>query len=243
MTPAQIAQVQTRLNALLYDAGPADGVFGGRTRTAIKQFQENNGLTPDGIYGQKTAAALMSPNAKPYVTAGSRPPVAMVPSPAKPGVPLWPAQSGVQGVFGPPGNPKCTAGRAKLPFAFRIAWDLDQKVTQFSCHELVAEALTQIFSETAAAYGEQKFRALGLDLFGGCYNLRQMRGGNSYSMHAWGIAVDLDPERNQLKWGRDRAEFAKPEYDAFWDVVESHGAVSLGRKANYDWMHFQFARI
>ena len=68
-----------------------------------------------------------------------------------------------------------------------------------------------------------------------------MRGGSRKSTHAWGIAVDLDPENNRLRWGCDRALFARNEYKAFWEIVEDHGATSLGRSANYDWMHFQFA--
>jgi len=55
--------------------------------------------------------------------------------------------------------------------------------------------------------------------------------------------VDLDPGRNQLKWGRDRAVFARPEYEPFWQIVESEGLVSLGRAKNFDWMHFQAARL
>ena len=70
-----------------------------------------------------------------------------------------------------------------------------------------------------------------------------MRGAKTWSMHAYGIAVDLDPERNQLKWGRDKAVFARPEYVPFWNIVESEGATSLGRARNYDWMHFQFANL
>jgi hypothetical protein len=70
-----------------------------------------------------------------------------------------------------------------------------------------------------------------------------MRGGTALSMHAWGIAVDLDPINNQLRWGKDRASFARPEYLPFWKIVEAHGATSLGRAKNYDWMHFQFATI
>lgn len=155
----------------------------------------------------------------------------------------WPNQKGVPSFFGKAGGPQCTAGKAQLPFAFRIAWNKSQKVKQFSCHELVADAFTSIFSETAKHYGEKRMVALGLDLFGGCFNDRAMRGGTAKSMHAWGIAYDGDPERNQLRWGRDRAEFAKPDYDAFWAIVEAHGGVSLGRLRNYDWMHFQFATL
>ena len=155
----------------------------------------------------------------------------------------WPNQKGVPAFFGKAGSPACTAGKAVLPFPFRIAWNKAQKVKQFSCHEKVAAPMTTIFREAAAHYGEAEMRRLGLDLFGGCYNYRPMRGGTALSMHAYGIAVDLDPENNQLRWGRDRAEFAKPAYDPFWAIVEAHGGLSLGRARNYDWMHFQFATL
>lgn len=155
----------------------------------------------------------------------------------------WPSQKNVARFFGPAGAPACTAGKVVLPVPFLIAWNTSQKVAQFSCHEKVADALTAIFGNAYAHYGEKDFTALRLNIFGGCYNYRNMRGGSALSMHSWGIAVDLDPDNNQLRWGRDRAAFAKPVYDPFWRIVEAHGGVSLGRARNYDWMHFQFATL
>ncbi len=92
-------------------------------------------------------------------------------------------------------------------------------------------------------YGIQEIQRLRLDLLGGCLNVRTMRGGRRYSLHSWGIAVDYDPERNRLKWGRDRASFAQPEYDPWWKLWEEEGWVSLGRHRNFDWMHIQAARL
>jgi hypothetical protein len=153
-----------------------------------------------------------------------------------------PSYADLEKVFGKAGGAACTSGRVKLPFPFIIAWDKTQKINTFACHRLVAPALSSIFAEAAKHYGEKQFRALRLDYFGGCFNHRPMRGGNRLSTHSWGIAVDLDPQRNQLRWGRDRASFAKPEYEAFWQIVEAHGAVSLGRARNFDWMHLQFCK-
>jgi hypothetical protein len=155
----------------------------------------------------------------------------------------YPRQADMPAFYGPAGGAACTAGKAKLPFPFVIAWDVKQTVSTFSCHARIEAPITSIFAEAAKHYGEDEFRRLRLDRFGGCYNFRPMRGGTALSMHAWGAAVDLDPERNQLTWGADRAAFAAPEYEAFWQIVEAHGAVSLGRARNKDWMHFQFARL
>lgn len=47
-TKATIAEIQGLLSELEYQPGPADGVMGKRTRTAIKQFQLKSGLPADG---------------------------------------------------------------------------------------------------------------------------------------------------------------------------------------------------
>ncbi len=49
--------VEMLQNALIgrgYDPGGADGVFGSKTVTAVKQLQKEYGLVADGIVGQKT---------------------------------------------------------------------------------------------------------------------------------------------------------------------------------------------
>ena len=50
--------IQTALNDLGYDCGAVDGIFGSKTFTAVKAFQADNGLTPDGVVGTNTWAAL-----------------------------------------------------------------------------------------------------------------------------------------------------------------------------------------
>src|SRR5215216_5629349 len=47
-----VAKVQRWLNQ------PADGIFGRGTRAAVKSFQRRQGLTPDGVVGPATWAAL-----------------------------------------------------------------------------------------------------------------------------------------------------------------------------------------
>jgi hypothetical protein len=70
-----------------------------------------------------------------------------------------------------------------------------------------------------------------------------MRGGSAWSIHSWGAAIDLDPDNNQLKWGKDRASFAKPVYNDFWKIVEAEGWVSLLKERNMDAMHIQAAKL
>jgi peptidoglycan hydrolase-like protein with peptidoglycan-binding domain len=53
-----VEELQTLLADRGYRPGPSDGVFGNQTRTAVKAFQSDQGLTADGIVGSATMAAL-----------------------------------------------------------------------------------------------------------------------------------------------------------------------------------------
>lgn len=54
----QVKQIQQKLKQYGYMTGPADGIFGKQTYDAVVWFQRRNGLTVDGVVGDKTAAAL-----------------------------------------------------------------------------------------------------------------------------------------------------------------------------------------
>lgn len=59
-TGPDVVECQTDLIRLQYDLSPygADGKFGAKTETAVKQFQKDNGLKSDGIVGPATWSAL-----------------------------------------------------------------------------------------------------------------------------------------------------------------------------------------
>jgi hypothetical protein len=141
--------------------------------------------------------------------------------------------------YGTPSQSGSYLAFAKIPFPLVIAWDHSQTVSRIRCHKLEVANVEAIFNDILKAYGQEKIKALGIDLFGGCFNYRPMRGGSSWSRHAWGTAIDLDPARNQLHQQGDSAQFAKKEYRKMIDIFEAHGWLSLGRLKNYDWMHFE----
>lgn len=53
-----VKELQSTLKTLLYYTGVVDGKFGSSTEQAVKTFQVNNRLTPDGVVGRDTWSAL-----------------------------------------------------------------------------------------------------------------------------------------------------------------------------------------
>ena len=54
----EVTNIQTRLKNWGYYTGAVDGVYGSKTVAAVKKFQQNNGLIPDGIAGTQTLAKM-----------------------------------------------------------------------------------------------------------------------------------------------------------------------------------------
>lgn len=128
-----------------------------------------------------------------------------------------------------------------LPYPMRLAWDKTKTVTKMQCNKLVADKFLSVFNELLEHYGLKELQRLGIDLFGGCFNYRLMRGGKKLSTHSWGTSIDLDPERNGLNTPVAKAQFAKPEYNKMFEIFEKHGFENLGKIKGFDTMHFQIA--
>ena len=70
----EVRQLQKDLNALGYDCGTADGIYGQKTAAAVEKLQKATGLAADGMAGIKTLAKIDELlNAKPqWIQQGSR---------------------------------------------------------------------------------------------------------------------------------------------------------------------------
>ena len=128
-----------------------------------------------------------------------------------------------------------------LPYPMKLSWEKQTIVNKMRCHNLVAKNFIKVFTELLAHYGIAEIQRLGIDLYGGCFNYRKMRGGNDWSRHSWGVAIDLDPDRNLLHETKATARFARPEYKPMIDIFYKNGFKSLGVEKNYDFMHFEIS--
>ncbi len=64
LTRAQTRMLQQALNSGGLDAGPIDGIMGGKTKEALKKYQSQKGLDASGQVDRQTMAALLSERGK-----------------------------------------------------------------------------------------------------------------------------------------------------------------------------------
>ncbi len=192
-------------------------------KTSLQRIQKKLGVEADGVLGTRTLSALHS-------ALGIAEP------------PVWPTQAEVRrgtSLFGRPGNEGVLVN---LIPAYPLLYE-GTPVRSIRVHEHIARHVQDALREVLAHYGQAEIERLGLDQYGGSYNYRNTSTGSALSMHAWGIALDFAPATNAYATRAPRATLSHPDCNAWWDIWESHGAVSLGRTHGYDWMHVQFARL
>jgi len=154
-------------------------------------------------------------------------------------VTVWPTYSELTSFFGPRGSNLVSL---KCPYELVLDWNLNETLNEFSINAKCKDSAERVLNKVLDYYDEEGIKKLGLNRFGGCFNNRLMRGGSSWSTHAWAVAIDFYPSKNQLRQNHTTALFAKPEYEFWWTAWEEEGWVSLGRTKDYDWMHVQACR-
>ena len=193
----------------------------------IKAVQKKLGVTVDGIAGKNTWAAIAKALGISTVTTSAN---------------TLPTQAQVRkgtSIFGKAGD-ESNLVNVKPPYQLYYC---GKPVKTIRVHKLIADRVQAALKEILAHYGIEKIKVLGLDQYSGSYNYRNSTNSNSMSMHAWGIALDFAAAKNTYGMKKPQASLSKPECEMWWKIWEKHGAVSLGRQCNYDWMHLQFAKL
>jgi len=112
-------------------------------------------------------------------------------------------------------------------------------IRQFQFNKVAAPSLTRVLNAIWEHYDkdQSKIEAYGLDRFGGTFNFRPIRGSTHLSNHAYGCAIDIDPDHNPL--GATHGRMPPDVVALFKAEGWRWGGDYHGRK---DWMHFEAVR-
>lgn len=231
----RIAALQVALDDLGHEPGSVDGWYGHNTEEALNAFLYHRVHKKAEVIDR---APVPAPVPDPVPASAPDP----VPPPAMPSASI-PHRTKVAEVYGRPGDQiRSRLVTVELPFKLRIDWNLRQRTNKITVHRDCAAPLRKALNEVRAHYGDDGMRDLGLDRYAGAYNHRKIRGGSSWSMHAYGCAIDFYAAPNGLRTRCPDALFCKPQYKAFLDIMERNEWLPAIRLWGADAMHFQRAR-
>lgn len=226
MVKDRVKSYQVLLKQLGFYTGEVDGVNGPLTVTAIKRFQTIHGAIPTGIFipaqvRQLQGSILPSRTDTPYN-----------PFPHD-------DTKALTAYYGQPGSINLHT-HIPLPYPLKLAWDTSVTVNTITIHEKCADAFLHFFEDILHEY-KGRIEEYRLNLYGGSYNNRPIRGGTRASTHAFAAAIDLAPAENQLRWTKQKALFAKAQYAPLMEIAEKNALTNLGQVEGFDYMHFQAA--
>lgn len=183
----------------------------------IKSIQERVGTIPDGFWGPKSISACKS-----YLKS-------LMPDPNP-----WPYQdqSSLRKFYGSPGDEN---NLVTFEFPFPMYYE-GKKVTKSRCHKKVKDSLLRVLTNIGKSYGTQREIMEEAEDYSGIYNYRLKRGGSTYSLHAWGAAIDLDADDNSFK---DAWPIKADMPLEIMEFFAKEGWTSAGAFWGYDAMHMQ----
>jgi hypothetical protein len=183
------------------------------TNKELLATQEAVGEKPDGFWGPRCVAACQAHLRK------------LMPTPNP-----WPKadQASLRAFYGDPTNNNVIVS-VDAPAWLRL-YDTDRRVLKISCHRKVAASLLRALE---AAYKVAPNHAR---RYFGCHVDRNMRGGTSWSLHAYGAAIDLaaSSNGNHTHWPT-KADMPLVVMEAF----AREGWLPAGAFWSRDSMHFQ----
>jgi hypothetical protein len=147
-------------------------------------------------------------------------------------MPVWPHDDNKSKIafFGKPGT---NLVPITPPFQMFYA---GHPIKTITVNKMIATALLSVFTEILDKCGhdQAKVDAIGASSFGGCYNYRPIRGSSNLSNHAFGAAIDINPENLPLG-------SSKKMHPIISTAFKNQGAL-LGQdyKGRKDPMHAEF---
>jgi hypothetical protein len=186
----------------------------------IQKMQRVIGVIPDGFWGPRSIQRCND-----HVRS-----LMPIPNP-------WPfsTQEGLRDFYGDAGD---ESNLVLVEFPYPMFYG-GQRVTKTRCHKKVAASLLRILTAIGQQNAGTREVMEAVEDYGGCFNYRNKRGGNSLSVHAWGAAIDLDADDNSF---RDPWPIVADMPLVVMEEFAKEGWTSAGAFWGYDAMHFQATR-
>jgi len=183
----------------------------------IKAMQRRIGVTDDGIWGRLSIAACQ------------RHLRAMMPHPNP-----WPNpdQASLRAFYGQPGD---ESRLVTIEFPYPMLYD-GQRVTKTRVNAKCAQSLRRVLLSIGDKFQANREVMEEAEDYGGVFNFRLKRGGSTYSLHAFGAAIDLDADDNTF---RDSWPMQADMPLEIMECFAKEGWISAGAFWGYDAMHFQ----
>lgn len=192
-------------------------------RAKIIRTQERVETLGDGFWGPKSIASCQN-----YLKN-------MMPTPHP--FPIEGTQEFIE-FYGPHGEKnRYSPPSKKITLPFTIYYD-QSPVQSLHVHEKCADSLQRVFQRLESVYPDNASReAAGILVYNGIYNPRLKRGSlNSWSMHAWMNAIDLNASKNGNKTSWPVKATMPIEV---MECFAKEGWLSAGAFWGRDAMHFQ----
>lgn len=182
--------------------------------------QEDRADCDDGFWGPKSIAACQR-----HLRA------------LMPRVIPWPKpdQASLRHFYGAPGD---ESNLVPIAFPFPLYYG-GKLVRTTRCHKKVADSLLRILRDIGTLYFDAPGIMEEAEDYGGIFNFRPKRGGTTWSLHAWGAAIDLDDDDNTF---RDSWPLQADMPLEIMECFAREGWISAGAFWGYDAMHFQATR-
>lgn len=189
-------------------------------RDKIVEIQKKIGTEPDGFWGPMSIKACQSHLLK-----------LIGQSHSLHGKPPSPDDFSMRQYYGSPGDQSNLVSICVSDLG--IVYDRTA-VSTIRVHRLAADSLRGALEEIS-----RSSQAGILRFYAGVFNNRPMRGGSRPSKHAWGVAIDIDPDSNGLRqhWPMS----ADMPFEVM-EIFSRWGWTSAGAFWSRDAMHFERTR-
>lgn len=129
------------------------------------------------------------------------------------------------------GDPRLNEGKHMTLWDVPAHLELGTIPNKLYCNALMVAPLSKAFGNLiAAGFVDQ------LITWDGCFNIRKKKGGNSASLHSWGVAIDIN-----AAWNGYNKPVTMPR--AFADCFITAGFDWGGTWTVKDGMHFQLSKL